>query len=102
MLPVHTFKVFLPLVGARLQVALAQAVVDGKIDLVASDHSPAPPELKELDTGDFTKAWGGISGKHLSIHLSVCTFLAAFPCSLSIRRYPYACLSQYIRVCLWF
>ena len=31
----------------------------GTIDLVASDHSPAPPELKQ---GNALEAWGGISG----------------------------------------
>lgn len=40
---------------------LWQALKDGIIDLVATDHSPAPPDIKELETGDFTKAWGGIS-----------------------------------------
>ncbi|MDX6204922.1 MAG: allantoinase [Frankiales bacterium] len=38
------------------------ALGDGSIDLVASDHSPAPPSLKSLDTGDFGTAWGGIAG----------------------------------------
>ncbi len=37
------------------------ALKDGAIDFVATDHSPAPPSLKELETGDFIKAWGGIS-----------------------------------------
>jgi allantoinase len=32
---------------------------DGTIDIVASDHSPAPPERK---SGDFFHAWGGIGG----------------------------------------
>ena len=32
----------------------------GSIDLVASDHSPAPPSLKE--GGDAFAVWGGISG----------------------------------------
>jgi allantoinase len=31
----------------------------GTIDLIASDHSPAPPELKQ---GHALEAWGGISG----------------------------------------
>jgi allantoinase len=31
----------------------------GTIDLIASDHSPAPPELKR---GNALEAWGGISG----------------------------------------
>ena len=34
---------------------------EGVIDFVATDHSPAPPEMKELEKGDFMKAWGGIS-----------------------------------------
>jgi allantoinase len=38
------------------------ALGDGDIDFVASDHSPAPPSVKSLDTGDFGTAWGGIAG----------------------------------------
>ena len=40
---------------------LWQALKDGIIDFVATDHSPAPPELKEMLSGDFMNAWGGIS-----------------------------------------
>lgn len=40
---------------------LWQALKDGIIDFVATDHSPAPPDIKELASGDFTTAWGGIS-----------------------------------------
>jgi allantoinase len=40
---------------------LWQALKDGIIDFVATDHSPAPPGMKELSSGDFMKAWGGIS-----------------------------------------
>lgn len=40
---------------------LWQALKEGVIDFVATDHSPAPPEKKELVSGDFMKAWGGIS-----------------------------------------
>lgn len=40
---------------------LWQALKSGNIDFVATDHSPAPPEMKELASGDFMKAWGGIS-----------------------------------------
>ena len=40
---------------------LWQALKEGIIDFVATDHSPAPPEMKELVSGDFMKAWGGIS-----------------------------------------
>ncbi|KAF5827568.1 hypothetical protein DUNSADRAFT_420, partial [Dunaliella salina] len=41
---------------------LLNAVLDGTISLVSSDHSPAPPSMKQLDTGNFLAAWGGISG----------------------------------------
>jgi allantoinase len=41
---------------------LWSALLDGTIDFIATDHSPAPPLLKEIESGDFKKAWGGISG----------------------------------------
>ncbi len=46
---------------------LWQALKDGIIDFVATDHSPAPPGLKELQSGDFTKAWGGISSLQFAL-----------------------------------
>jgi allantoinase len=44
---------------------LWSALADGRIDAVVSDHSPAPPEDKALDTGDFVAAWGGIASLQL-------------------------------------
>jgi len=46
---------------------LWQALKDGIIDFVATDHSPARPELKELSSGDFIKAWGGIASLQFSL-----------------------------------
>lgn len=40
--------------------ALLAAVRSGEVDLIASDHSPAPPELKTSE--DFFEVWGGVSG----------------------------------------
>ncbi len=40
--------------------ALWTALADGTIDIVASDHSPAPSSMKPA--GDFRRAWGGIAG----------------------------------------
>src|SRR5207245_4584682 len=40
---------------------LWQALSVGIIDMVVSDHSPCPPEMKLRETGDFLQAWGGIS-----------------------------------------
>jgi allantoinase len=46
---------------------LWQALKDGIIDFVATDHSPSTPELKELQSGDFTKAWGGIASLQFAL-----------------------------------
>ncbi len=46
---------------------LWQALKDGIIDFVATDHSPSTPELKELESGDFSKAWGGIASIQLAL-----------------------------------
>lgn len=37
--------------------------------IIASDHSPCPPEMKHPETGDFSKAWGGISSLQLGLSL---------------------------------
>jgi allantoinase len=46
---------------------LWNAVLNGDFNLLASDHSPAPPERKQLESGDFFKAWGGISGLQFTL-----------------------------------
>jgi allantoinase len=43
------------------------ALANRTIDLIVSDHSPCPPELKCRDSGDFLKAWGGISSLQLRL-----------------------------------
>ena len=48
-----------PLRDAVDQDALWTQLLAGTVDIVASDHSPAPPEMK---SGDFAQAWGGIAG----------------------------------------
>jgi len=40
---------------------LWEALADGTIDMVVSDHSPCTPDLKLRESGDFMEAWGGIS-----------------------------------------
>jgi len=42
------------------QDALWRAVLDERVDIVASDHSPCEPALKK--DGDFRSSWGGIAG----------------------------------------
>jgi allantoinase len=46
---------------------LWDALREGIIDFVATDHSPAPPAMKEPESGDLTRAWGGISSLQLSL-----------------------------------
>ena len=46
---------------------LWQALADGTIDMVVSDHSPCPPVMKLRESGDFLKAWGGISSLQLRL-----------------------------------
>lgn len=46
---------------------LWQALKNGVIDFVATDHSPALPSMKEPESGDFMKAWGGISSIQFSL-----------------------------------
>jgi allantoinase len=40
---------------------LWQALERGEIDLIATDHSPCPPEWKARGNGSFAEAWGGIA-----------------------------------------
>jgi allantoinase len=47
--------------------ALWQGLRDGVIDLVATDHSPCPPAMKQIERGDFRAAWGGISSVSLAL-----------------------------------
>ncbi len=46
---------------------LRNALFDGLIDTIGSDHSPCPAEMKYLDTGNIQMAWGGISGVQFSL-----------------------------------
>lgn len=41
---------------------LKQALLNGTLDFITTDHSPAPSSLKEIETGNLKKAWGGIAG----------------------------------------
>src|SRR5437660_4822264 len=46
---------------------LWQALRDGTIDMIVSDHSPGPPAMKLREQGDFMNAWGGISSLQLRL-----------------------------------
>lgn len=46
---------------------LWQALAEGTVSLVVTDHSPAPASLKCADSGDFMRAWGGIASLELGL-----------------------------------
>ncbi len=46
---------------------LWRALDEGLIEMIVSDHSPCPPGMKALGTGNFLEAWGGISSLQLRL-----------------------------------
>ncbi|HEX4594899.1 MAG TPA: allantoinase AllB [Bryobacteraceae bacterium] len=46
---------------------LWQALADGDIDLIATDHSPCLPEMKRRGDGSFLEAWGGIASLQVAL-----------------------------------
>jgi allantoinase len=61
------FKCAPPIRERENREALWQALQEGTLDFIATDHSPCPPEMKRQDTGDFFEAWGGIASLQLSL-----------------------------------
>jgi len=61
------FKCAPPIRERENNTALWEALREGVIDFVATDHSPAPPAMKEPEGGDLTRAWGGIASLQLSL-----------------------------------
>lgn len=55
------FKCAPPIRDAPNREKLWEALMEGDIDMLSSDHSPSVPELKLFAEGDFLRAWGGIS-----------------------------------------
>jgi allantoinase len=60
------FKCAPPIRSRANREGLWQGLRDGVIDLIATDHSPCPPAMKQ---GNFRQSWGGIAG--LSVAASV-------------------------------
>jgi allantoinase len=61
------FKCAPPIRGRENCEQLWQGLRDGIIDLVATDHSPCPHEMKRLSEGNFQTAWGGIASLSLAL-----------------------------------
>ena len=56
-----------PLRAEALRQQLVKDVVDGRIDFLASDHSPCPPDMKQMGAGGYFDAWGGINGGQFTL-----------------------------------
>ncbi len=61
------YKCAPPIRERRHQEVLWLGLQRGIIDTIGSDHSPCPPEMKHLETGDFMAAWGGIASLQLTL-----------------------------------
>ena len=61
------YKCAPPIRSAANREALWEGLRSGTIDTIGTDHSPAPPGLKHLDSGDLARAWGGISSLQISL-----------------------------------
>lgn len=61
------YKCAPPIRGRRNRDGLWQALLDGVIDFVITDHSPCLPSLKLEESGDFEAAWGGIASLQLGL-----------------------------------
>lgn len=46
---------------------LWEGLLDGTIDAIVSDHSPAPADWKLRGDGDFGLAWGGVAGLQVAV-----------------------------------
>jgi len=61
------FKCAPPIRSRENREQLWQALRERVIDLVATDHSPCPPEMKRLSERSFRTAWGGIASLSLAL-----------------------------------
>jgi allantoinase len=61
------FKCCPPIRSDENREQLWQGLVDGTIDIIASDHSPATAALKYAGNGSFAQAWGGIAGLQVAL-----------------------------------
>ena len=61
------FKCAPPIRESRHRDGLWEGLRRRQIQLVATDHSPAPPDMKGIADGNFVRAWGGIASLQLGL-----------------------------------
>jgi allantoinase len=62
---------------------LWEALDEGLVSQVVTDHSPSPASLKCVESGDFMRAWGGIASLELGLSA---TWTEAFARGFDIAR----------------
>ena len=63
------YKCAPPIRGVSNREQLWRALASGDLEIIASDHSPCPPPMKQRDTGTFDDAWGGIASLQLGVSI---------------------------------
>ncbi|MFM1654629.1 allantoinase AllB [Brevibacillus sp. B_LB10_24] len=58
-----------PLRSDEEQAKLWDTLLEGKIDMLTSDHSPCPPEMKHSSSNNIFEVWGGITGCQNNVDL---------------------------------
>jgi len=61
------YKCAPPIRGAANREMLWNALNEGLIDMVVTDHSPCPPAMKRREEGRWDLAWGGIASLGLAL-----------------------------------
>lgn len=56
-----------PLREENVQQQLVSLLIEGKFDMISSDHSPCTPDLKDSQTYNIFTSWGGISGGQFTL-----------------------------------
>lgn len=60
-----------PLRSAVQREEMWELLSEGYLDIIGSDHSPSPPNMKFGEGLTFAQAWGGISGAQSSLELMI-------------------------------
>ena len=64
------FKCCPPIRERENREELWRGLAAGTIDMIVSDHSPCPAQMKLAETGDFLAAWGGIASLQLRLPIA--------------------------------